>query len=67
MKTDPCPGCPVARMDALARELLGQCHAESHHRSVKAGERLVGCLHCGRDYPGMFFKVCTGGWHKGGG
>ncbi|MCH8937447.1 MAG: hypothetical protein IIB90_17160 [Gemmatimonadetes bacterium] len=38
-------------MDPLAREFLAQCHAEAHHRSVKAGQPPVPCLHCGRDYP----------------
>ena len=38
-------------MDPVAREFLAQCHAEAHHRSVKAGVRPVGCLYCGRDYP----------------
>ena len=23
------------------------CHAEAHHRSVKAGEKLVPCVYCG--------------------
>ncbi len=41
---------PIATMDVLAREFLAQCHAEAHHRSVKAGPP-VPCLHCGRDYP----------------
>ncbi len=45
MSTDREPTCP------LAREFLAQCHAEAHHRSVKAGQLPVPCLHCGRDYP----------------
>ncbi len=45
MSTDREPTCP------LAREFLAQCHAEAHHRSVKAGQLPVSCLHCGRDYP----------------
>ena len=51
MTTDRDPTCPILRMDPLAREFLAQCHAEAHHRSVKAGVRPVGCLYCGRDYP----------------
>jgi len=38
-------------MDPFAREFLAKCHAEAHHRSVKAGEPPVPCVHCGRDYP----------------
>ncbi len=37
MKIDTPAPCPVPRMDPLAREFLAQCHAEAHHRSVKAG------------------------------
>ena len=32
-------------------EFLAKCHAEVHHRSVKAGEPPVPCLYCGRTYP----------------
>ena len=51
MPHDRAPDCPVGRMDAVAREFLAQCHAEAHHRSVKAKEVPVPCLYCGRDYP----------------
>ena len=49
-------------MDPLAREFLAQCPAEAHHRSVKAGQPPVPCLHCGRDYPwrvlaGVYWRV----------
>ena len=62
MTTDRDSTCPVARMDPLAREFLAQCHAEAHHRSVKAGQPPVPCLHCGRDYPwhvleGVYWRV----------
>ncbi len=50
MKTDPHPSCPVARMEPLAREFLAQCHAEAHHRRVKAGQPPVPCLYCARGY-----------------
>ena len=45
----PEPRCPVAETDPFSREFLAQCHAEAHHRSVKAGQPPVPCLHCGRD------------------
>lgn len=51
MTTDRDSTCPATRMDPLAREFLAKCHAEAHHRSVKAGQPPVPCLHCGRDYP----------------
>ena len=60
--TDRDPTCPVARMDPPAREFLAACHAEAHHRSVKADQPPVPCLHCGRDYPwhvlaGVYWRV----------
>jgi hypothetical protein len=47
----PEPRCPVAGMVPFAREFLAACHAEAHHRSVKAGELPTPCFYCGRDYP----------------
>ena len=38
--------CPVAGMVPFEREFLAKCHAEAHHRSVKAGEPPVPCVHC---------------------
>ena len=62
MKIDTPAPCPVPRMDPLAREFLAQCHAEAHHRSVKAGQPPVPSRHCGRDYPwhvleGVYWRV----------
>ncbi len=45
------PSCPVAGMDPFSREFLAKCHAEAHHRNVKAGHPSMPCIHCGRDYP----------------
>ncbi len=44
-------------MDPFAREFLAKCHAEAHHRSVKAGENPVPCLYCGHSYS---WHVLTG-------
>ena len=67
MTTDRHPDCPVAQMNPLAREFLAQCHAEAHHRSVKAGQPPVPCLHCGGPYPwhvlqGVYWQVGPGGF-----
>ncbi len=56
MVTDREP-CPVSTMDPFAREFLAKCHAEAHHRSVKAGESPVPYLYCGRSYS---WHVLTG-------
>ena len=62
MKIDTATPCPVVRMDPLAREFLAACHAEAHHRSVKAGQPSVPCLYCGPTYPwhvqqGVYWQV----------
>ena len=42
--------CPIATMDAFAREFLAACHTEARERAVQAGRASVACKYCGRDY-----------------
>ena len=42
--------CPIATMDAFAREFLAGCHAEAHELAVQAGLESSPCAYCGRGY-----------------
>jgi hypothetical protein len=39
-----------SRTERLQGCFEAPCHAEAHHRGVKAGQPPVPCLHCGRSY-----------------
>ncbi len=62
MTRDSRADCPITGMVLFEREFLAKCHAEAHHRSVKAEEKPVPCLYCGRTYPwhvleGVYWQV----------
>ena len=53
------PHCTVSSMDPFAREFLAKCHAEAHHRSLKAGQPCRACTAIGRIL-GTCWRACIG-------